>query len=84
MQSAIVIRQDERMPNVPRCVASGCHIAAGRTVAFPKGLIIVARYRALVGVHGRWWSRFDGEFVDPVLGCAAEELLCTAATYCVL
>ena len=49
MQRDMVIKQDERMLKVPRVVGSGCHAGCGRTVVFPKGLIIVAKTASVDG-----------------------------------
>jgi len=84
MQSAIVIRQDERMLKVPRTVGSGFHFASGRTVTFPNGLIIVARRRELVGMCNSRCNNLDGDFAD-LMSCstacelsrASSELLCS-------
>ena len=44
-----MIRQDDRMLDVPRLLGSGFHFASGRTVTFPNGLIILARSGAIAG-----------------------------------
>jgi hypothetical protein len=55
MHNEIVIKQDDRIPNVPLVVGSGCHLIVSFAALFPKiSNIITSRRWPLLEFASTW------------------------------